>query len=230
MTAYANELADPDVLGGHEEHALLRGASWRRFAVIGDSVAAGVGDPVPGYLRLTWAERVARGLRTHHPELAYLNVGVQGLRAREVRETQLAAALAFAPDLACVTCGGNDAMARDFDPDAVEEELDAMVGALRASGADVFTFTYFDITQAVELPEPWGPRLRDRMGTLNAMAVAIADRHGAFVADCAAHPRSADRAIYSDDLLHLNLRGQAVAASEAIRVLSPASVEAAGVG
>jgi lysophospholipase L1-like esterase len=219
---HRNELADPDVLGGHEEHVLLRDMPWTRFAVIGDSVAEGVGDPVGGYLDLTWADRVVRGLRSRRPGLAYLNLGRRGLYAHEVREQQLERALAFAPDLAVVCAGGNDTMGRAFDPDALEAELDGLVGPLRAAGADVLLFTLFEIGQAVEMPEPWGSRLRDRLATLALITFAVARRHDALVADCATHPRGADRSIYSSDMLHLNRRGHAVAAGEAMRALAGA--------
>ncbi|ADB48592.1 SGNH/GDSL hydrolase family protein [Conexibacter woesei] len=220
MTTYPNELADPDVLGGHEEHALLRGAPWRRFAVLGDSVAAGVGERVDGYLALTWAERVARGLRSHHPGLAYLNLGVRDLRAQQVRETQLAPALTFAPDLAAVIAGGNDLLSRRFDPDAVARELEAIVAPLRDVGAEVFMFRLLDITLAIDVPEPYGTRLSERLAALNDATSAVAERQQALVVAGAAHTRAADPPMYSSDLMHLNLRGQAVIGSEAIRELS----------
>ncbi len=219
-----DETADPDVLGVHEEHALLRGARWRRFAVIGDSVAAGVGDPVPGYLPLPWAARVARGLRSHAPDLAYRNLGVPGLRAGEVRATQLAPALAFAPDLAVVCAGANDVMAARFDEDALERELDATVGALREAGADVLLFTLMEIGAAIELPEPYGRRLGERAALLASVTRAVAGRHDALVAECAGHPRGADPSLYSADRLHLNMRGHAVVAGVAMRALARARV------
>jgi lysophospholipase L1-like esterase len=229
---YRNELFDPDVLGGHEEHALLRGMPWTRFAVVGDSLAEGVGDPVDGYMNLSWADRVVRGLRSRRPELAYLNLGRRGLLAREVREQQLARALAFAPDLVTVCAGGNDTMARAFDPDALERELDALVGPLRAAGAEVVMYTLFDIGQAVEMPEPWGSRLRDRLATLALVTIAVARRHEALIVDFATYPRGADPSIYSGDMLHLNRRGHAIVAGQIIRTLAGVvapPAEAAGV-
>lgn len=226
MPIHPNETADPDVLSGAQEHVLLRGARWRRFAVLGDSVAAGVGDPVEGYAPLHWAARVARALRRRQPDLAYLNLGERDLRARAVRETQLAPALAFAPDLAGVIAGGNDAFARTWRPHVVEEELDAIVGALRDAGADVFLFGPFDATDALDLPEPWGPRWLERMTDLRTLTGEVAERHGALLVDCTPHPRGADRSIYSDDLMHLNMRGHAIAGSEAIRELARTLVPA----
>ncbi|HEY4280409.1 MAG TPA: SGNH/GDSL hydrolase family protein [Conexibacter sp.] len=222
-TTYPNELVDPDVLATHEEHALLRGAPWQRFAVIGDSIAEGIGDPVDGYRTLDWSRRVARGLRAHHRDLSYLNLGSRGLRAAEVRDRQLSEAVLFAPDLTAVCAGANDAMARLFDAGALEAELDTIVGTLRDAGSDVLLFTLFDVSRAITLPDPYGTRLGDRMATLTLITRAVADRHGAMVADCAAHPRAADPSIYSADLLHLNMRGHAIAAAAAMQTLGAAA-------
>lgn len=220
MTTWPDETADPDVLGVHEEHALLRGAPWRRLAVLGDSIAAGVGDPVDGYLALDWSRRVARGLRSHHPALAYRNLGVHGLRAAEVRDTQLEEALRWEPDLAAVCAGGNDAMARRFDADRVEEQLDALVAPLREAGADVLLFTLMDVGAAYALPDPYGTRFGERLAQLALVTTVVARRHDALLVECAGHPRAADRAIYSRDLLHLNMRGHAVVAALAMRALA----------
>src|SRR5206468_1182010 len=103
------ELADPDCLADGEAAALLAGHPWRRFAVLGDSVANGPIFEVPGFCPLRWTDRVAAELRAEAPDLQYLNLGVSGLLTHEVRDSQLAEALAFAPDLALVLCGGNDA-------------------------------------------------------------------------------------------------------------------------
>lgn len=222
LPVHPDELADPDVLGGHQEHALLRGMPWRRVVLVGDSLAAGIGDPVDGYAGLPWGDRVVRALRGHRPDLAYLNLGRRGLLAAEVREQQLAPALAFAPDLAAVCAGGNDLLRQEFEHEALERELDGIVAPLRAAGADVFLFTLLDITRAYELPEPWGSRLADRLAALSAITTSVARRNGALLADCASHPRGADPSIYSSDMLHLNLRGHAIAAGQALLTLSRA--------
>jgi lysophospholipase L1-like esterase len=226
LPVYPDETADPDVLSPAQEQILLRGARWRRFAVLGDSIAAGVGDPVDGYAPLPWDARVARALRRRQPSLAHVNLGERDLRVRAVRETQLDAALAFRPDLAAVIAGGNDTLARTWRPDHVEEELDRIVGALRGQGADVFLYGLFDASETLDLPEPWGPRWLARMTDLRALTGAVAARHGALVVDCTRHPRGADPSIYSADRMHLNMRGHAIAGSEAIRELSRTLVPA----
>lgn len=138
----------------------------------------------------------------------------------EVAAAQLAPALAFTPDLAVVVAGGNDLMRQLFSPEQVEAELDAIVAALRARGADVVLFTLFDITRAVTMPEPWGGRLAQRLGALSALTASVARRREALLVDCAGHPRAADPSLYSGDMLHLNMRGQAVCAGELVRTLA----------
>jgi len=54
--------------------ALLAGVPWSRYAVIGDSLSAGTGDPSPDHRGQGWSDRVAGVLRSVRPELEYLNV------------------------------------------------------------------------------------------------------------------------------------------------------------
>jgi lysophospholipase L1-like esterase len=213
---YHAEAMDPYCLPPGHAHALLDGAPWQRLAVLGDSVAEGLGDPADGYHHRPWADRLADALRRHRPDLAYLNLGRRGLLAAQVRERQLAPALVFAPDLAVVTCGGNDMFAPVFDEDAVAAEIDALVAALRARGTHVITMGLFDITRA--LPQA-GAALRRHLHQLSRLTREVARRHAALHVDLTRHPASADPGIYSADRLHVNARGHAVAAAEVIRSL-----------
>jgi hypothetical protein len=58
-----NESTDPYCLKAGESRQLLAGHPWRRFAVLGDSVAKGLCEPVDGYSNLQWADRIAAELR-----------------------------------------------------------------------------------------------------------------------------------------------------------------------
>ena len=97
----------------------LSGAPWRRLAVVGDSIAEGVREPLDGWRDLSWIDRIAEAL----PALEVRNLGRRNLLARDVLASQLDAALAFRPDLAIVAAGGNDSLRRSFDPGVVEREL-----------------------------------------------------------------------------------------------------------
>ena len=193
---------------------------WSRFVVVGDSMAEGIGDPLPGYENLGWADRVANTLRTD-----YLNLGRRNLLAAEVRETQLERALAFAPDLAAVVCGGNDLMRPDHDPVAVERHVDAIVAALRAAGSDVITFAPFDISQSKLLPTERKPTWRSLIERMGALAETIASRRGAVLVDFRSHPAGPESGIYSNDRIHLNARGHAICAAQTLRVLEQHAAE-----
>jgi lysophospholipase L1-like esterase len=149
--------------------------------------------------------------------VAYLNLGRRDLRAAEVREQQLKQALDFQPDLASVVCGGNDMLVPEFDPDAVEHELDLLVRSFREIGADVLTFTLQDITAV--FPELAGLGLRERIESLNERTRVVSARHDAMVADMWAHPTCGDRNFFSADMLHASMRGHAVLASVAVNCL-----------
>jgi lysophospholipase L1-like esterase len=215
------ELADPDCLADGESAKLLADHPWRRFVVLGDSVANGPIFPVDGFAPLRWTDRVAAELAATAPELAYLNLGVSGLLAREVRAGQLAEALAFRPDLALVLCGGNDAFRRSY-PDqagAVDAELAAMFEALRAAGVQLATIGIFDVSYSPAVPERNRLELRERLALLADHARALASRYDSVHVDLSRHPRASDPTLYSPDGRHGNARSDAIAAAEMVRGL-----------
>lgn len=217
MIDTSREARDPYCLTDGEADELLRGAPWRRFVVVGDSLAKGVGEPAEGYLTRSWAERTVAALRRAQTGLEYLNLGVENLRAADVRATQLAAAVEFRPDLAAVVCGGNDLLPTDFAPESVEADLDVILGSLRAAGADLVTFTLQDITQAYPMlaEGPLLPRIR----ALNDVVRAVSARHDAVVVEMWGHPAQSETDIYSADLMHASMRGHAIVSAETIRGL-----------
>lgn len=214
------EATDPWCLRPDEAGELLRGHPWRRFVVLGDSVAEGMCEPVDGYPDLQWADRIGAELRAVRPELAYRNLGRRGLRAHEVRATQLAAALEFAPDLALVVCGGNDAFRPGYDAEAVDAELAAMVTALQGAGADVITVGMFDVSHSPAVPEPLRAGLGERMRLLSAHTRRVAERLGTLHVHLTDHPLVADPSLYSGDGRHGSARSDAIATAETLRVLS----------
>jgi EmrB/QacA subfamily drug resistance transporter len=160
---------------------------WRRFAVIGDSMAEGVREAVGGYEDLGWADRIARALGAQ-----YLNLGRRGLLASQVRATQLKPALAFAPDLTAVVCGGNDLMRPDHDLAAVEHELDAMVVALRGIGSEIIMVAPFDMSQTSLVPDEHKASWHSLIERMGEVAERVARRHGAVLVDFRGHPAGAD--------------------------------------
>ncbi|HXR74042.1 SGNH/GDSL hydrolase family protein [Actinocrinis sp.] len=216
------EAADPYCLRLGEARTLLAGHPWRRFAVLGDSIAEGVTEPVPGYRPLPLADRVAEELNRSGPGTAYLNLGRRGLRTHEVRATQLDPALAFEPDLALVVCGANDALRPGYETraDAVDHDLAAMIEALQTHGARVITVSIFVRSAYPSLPAWLTPPPTERMATLARRTNAIAARLGTTHVDLADHPTARDPRTISTDGLHGNGRSQAIAAAEIIRALA----------
>jgi lysophospholipase L1-like esterase len=221
LSGYAGsrEAADPFCLRVGEAAALLAGHPWRRLAVLGDSTAEGVADPVEGYVDLHWADRIAAELRAVRPTLAYRNFGRRDVRTAQVRDEQLPAALAFGPDLALVLCGANDARRRGYDPDAVGRELAEILVALRDKGAAVMTFGSLVLPDSPAVPEQYRESVVRRQRLLARHTAGVAAEVGTIHVDLVDHPVSREPDIYSSDGLHGNLRTHAVAVAETLRAL-----------
>lgn len=214
---YAAEFSDPYTLYPGERRGLLAGARWRRFVVLGDSLAEGIGQPVAGYVDSPWADRVAAALGDAQPDLEYTNLGASHLTADQVGRTQLGAALGAQPDLIAIVAGGNDLFATEVDPIAVAASIEQTIAALQATGATLVMFTLMDIARAIEVPR--GSLITQRITELNAALRMVALRRGVALVDTAERPFAADASIYSDDLLHPNMRGHAAIASATIETL-----------
>lgn len=198
---------------------MLRTHPWKRLAVLGDSVAEGLGDPVPGYSSLPWCDRIAAELAQQQPDLRYLNLGLRELRAAEVRAQQLDAALAFQPDLALVVCGANDAMGIIYKPKDVDASLTAIVTALQQAGALVMTVGIFDVSFAPCFSGKIRKLMASRMRTFSAHTLELSQQLGTIHVNCYGHPAEGDPAMYSADGLHGNMRSHQIFATEAIRLL-----------
>ena len=216
---HLTEADDPDCLRPGEAACLLRGHPWRRFVVLGDSVAEGIGDPSPGYSSLPCCDRIAAELRAQQPDLRYLNLGRRDLRAAEVRDQQLGPALSFRPDLALVVCGANDAMAIAYRPKVVDAALTTIVRALQESGALVLTVSIFDISKAPCFTGKLRTLMAARMQALSSHTAELSRRLGTIHIDCYGHPLEGDPAMYASDGLHGNMRGHQIFAAVAIRRL-----------
>jgi lysophospholipase L1-like esterase len=184
-------------------------APWRRFVTIGDSLTEGLGDPVEGYPNMAWAEAIGQAFKQLHPDFAFLNLGKRYLTARQVREMQLQPALDFEPDLATVLAGGND-LGDPFDPEGIERELDTMVAALTDAGATVSTLSMPNVVRCGRYPEGMAKVLGPRLAAHREISARIAERYDPVFVDVFNHPVSDDPSIVSDDLLHPNMRGQAI--------------------
>lgn len=215
---FSAEADDPLVLAPEQTATLLTGAPWRRFAVLGDSIAAGTGDRSPGYAPTGWADRVAADLTSANPTLAYRNTGRIGATSGQVIERQLSEILEFAPDLVHVSCGGNDLFTAGAEVDQLHENLSTILTALAATGAQLSIFTMADVW-SVERMAPMRA-MRPRMIALNEVLRAVAAEFDAVLTELWNHPVQSRPELMSADLIHFTTSGQAVLASEVVKSLA----------
>lgn len=180
-----------------------------RFAVLGDSVSEGLGDPSPAGGWRGWAGILAGSL-----DADLLNLARSGARTGDVAGRQLAAALEHRPHLASVLVGGNDTLRGGFAIDRVAAELDAVMGALRAAGADVLTACLPDPGTVLGLPWPLARPLGRRMTALNDTVHALSAHHGALHLHAAHRPWATSPGALSADRLHPSETGHRMLAAD----------------
>ena len=165
--------------------------TFERYVAIGDSSTEGLDDPRrPRRLpRLVAASRRADRARSR-ARCSTRTSRSAGARPREIREQQLAPALAMRPDLATVFSGTNDVLRRRFDPAAVGRDMEAMQRAFVEQGATVLTFTLPDLTPLMPVARLIAPRI----AALNEALRGAASRSGAILLDFAALPGGLGRA------------------------------------
>lgn len=194
--------------------------SYARYVALGDSSTEGLEDPWPdgsGYRG--WANRFADHVAAaQSAPLLYANLAVRGRKTREVRDEQLAAALAMQPDLATVFSGVNDVVRRSCDVKAVAADLEFMLRALRDQGATVLTITMPDLSAVV----PLARLMSSRLLALNELVREACGRTGAHCVDLAAHAVTTDMRLWDADRLHAN--------SEGHRRIAAALAESIGMG
>jgi lysophospholipase L1-like esterase len=194
-----------------------------RLAVLGDSTAVGVGDPLPtgawrGFGPLLAAALGAPG------EIAYTNFSGIGARMADLRHRQLPAAEALQPDVAVILAGMNDTLRSDFNPVALRQDLDVTVAALQASGAVVLVTRFHDHGRVFRLPGPLRRALHQRVGQLNDATDDVVARRGALCLDLALVSGAYDPAAWSVDRLHPSERGHRMLAAGFVDVLVGASI------
>lgn len=209
----------------------------RRLAVLGDSTAVGLGDPLPGGRWRGVGPLVAEalGLDAECPD-AYLNAAFTGARVACVRERQLPDALRFAPDVTMVVVGMNDTLRSDFDAARLAEDLDAVVAELVAAGSLALVLRYHDHSRVFRLPGPLARALRGRIEELNAAVDVVVTRRGAPCLDLVALAGTYDLTAWSVDRLHPSELGHRMLAhgfSELIgaagfRVVEPVGLACSG--
>lgn len=190
-------------------------ATWQRFVALGDSSTEGLDDPDGQGGFRGWADRFAEHVATASPGLLYANLAVRGKAAHEIRESQLAAAVAMKPDLATVVAGMNDLLRGKWDAARVAGEVLGMARALIDGGATVITFTLPDVSRRMRLGKSLSGKTRDLNDELRSGAKAI----GALVLDLATYDLAYDDRMWAVDRLHGNPEGHARIATEVAALL-----------
>jgi lysophospholipase L1-like esterase len=176
---------------------------YERYVAIGDSTSEGLDDPDGQGGYRGWANRLAERLAGLQGEVWYANLALRGRTTRQIRDEQLARAVAMRPNLATCVAGTNDVLRRTFDPVVFGAELFAMQSELRGAGATVLTFTLPDLTPIM----PFARVLGNRVALLNEAIRESCAKSGAILCDLAAHPVASDPRLWSDDRLHANSLG-----------------------
>jgi len=179
-----------------------------RYVALGDSTTEGLDDPDGAGGYRGWADRLAERVAAEQGALAYANLGIRGRCARQIKDEQLAPALALRPDLSTVVAGMNDLLRGGFDAAAVAGDIAEMQRALVAHGATVVTFTIPDIARRLAI-SPIARVLSARTRALNDEIRRVSAATGARVLDLAAYPIASDPRMWSRDRLHANAAGHA---------------------
>lgn len=177
---------------------------FTRYVAIGDSSTEGLEDPGEQGRHRGWADRLALHVaQTQGAALLYANLAIRGRKTREVRDEQLAPALAMRPDLASVFAGTNDIIRSKYSESQVIDDLRAMHTALRGIGATVVTITMPDLSEVA----PFAERARPRLLAFNAAVRTLCAETGSLVLDVAQYPVACDPRLWHEDRLHANAEG-----------------------
>jgi lysophospholipase L1-like esterase len=193
--------------------------TFARYVALGDSSTEGLEDPGEGDRHRGWADRLALHVaQAQDAPLLYANLAIRGRKTREVREEQLATALAMRPDLATVFAGTNDIIRSKYDAAQVMADLRAMHVALRDVGATVLTITMPDLSELA----PFAKRARPRLLAFNDAVRALCAETGTLLLDVAQYADACDPRLWHPDRLHANAEGhRRIAAGLASRLGLP---------
>ncbi len=189
-----------------------------RFVALGDSITLGIGDPIrlepppgrPGG-RARKGKRGWRGwavlLSESMPEPDLHIVAGNGACWADLERDQLPTALQLRPDVASVVIGVNDTLRPNFDPDRIGKSAAHVVGALRASGAEVLTMRLPDPGRMLGVPGVMARPLARRAHAVNQVMDDVAERFGTLHFDAAGDAEVFDPRMWAVDRLHPSERG-----------------------
>jgi lysophospholipase L1-like esterase len=198
VCGHSRPTAHVDVLVQHES---------LRLAVLGDSLAYGVGAAHPDD---TLGARLAGMLERHGYAVELHVLAVPGATSIDLAP-QVRRALPLGTDLAVIVVGAND-LPRMVPPDRSSAALRAAVESLRAGGTTVVVVPAPDLSAVPWLPLALRSALRAACGELQQRQAAVAEAAGALVAhvaDQVAAAFAADPALFCADRFHPSSAGYA---------------------
>jgi len=178
-----------------------------RLAVLGDSIAFGVGATSPGE---TLSERLVDGLAARGRVAVTRVVAVPGARTSALAG-QVDQALAWEPDVAVVVIGANDLT--HLEPlGSVVPAYRAALARLRAARIEVVVAPAPDLSSVPHVPAQLRTVVRQASESLRSQQVSAAVAEGARVADAdgaLSRAFAADRTLFSADRFHPSSAGYA---------------------
>lgn len=221
----------PKISGNHEsclavaqvtQDRLVGVEFSNRYLALGDSFTEGMGDVDPTRPNQVrgWADRVAEQL-CQDSDWGYANLAIRGKKVGQIIDEQLSVALNMKPTLVSLYMGGNDILRPRVDIDDLLQKYEAMVGQLAGTGAKLLLFTGFDSNGSAIFEMS-----RGRTAIYNLGVRAIAERHGAVVADYWNWHEFQDWRYWATDRLHMGTPGHTLMAKKVLGVLG----EGLGIG
>lgn len=178
---------------------------------MGDSVTAGVGDGAGA----GWAFHVATMLGARR----WVNLAANGVRARDMNQSQVPSALMELPDVVLATVGGNDVLRGDFDPLQMGIDVRATVERLSREGRRVVFISLDRIALFELMPRAVAEVMARRVGFANqALAGALEGTQAALI-DGSAVMRALGPRAWHIDRIHPSPAGHRALASAAVAEL-----------
>ncbi|HEX4789223.1 MAG TPA: SGNH/GDSL hydrolase family protein [Actinospica sp.] len=197
-----------------------------RFAVLGDSTAAGYGVEQPGH---TPGALLAEALVAHTGRPVLLSgqarVGARSDRLAEQVDSVLADGLEHAPQLAAIIIGANDVTHRMPAHEAAQQ-LGEAVARLRAAGCEVVVGTCPDLgtIRPVQLPLRWlARRWSRRLALLQGQAVTAAGGCSVPMGALLGPEFAARPDLFGPDRFHPSVEGYATAVAALLPTLASAA-------
>ncbi len=190
-----------------------------RLAVLGDSSCTGPGLDDPADI---WVRVLGRQIGDRF-NVTIRSFAIGGSRAVDLARSQLRSAIEWAPDVAMVSVGANDAL-KGVPLRVFERHLATVVAGLAATTPLVVLSGVGDLGSIPRLLPPLDRILRARGMRMNGIHQQVGARHGAIVADqwaWAAHEFARRPELFSPDLFHPGPDGHRIWAEVARETIEP---------